>query len=50
VELDDIMARYSPEAFVLHPDFHAPLIRMLEASGQYQLLYNDQLCVAYIDR
>jgi len=50
VELSDILARYRPDAFVLHPTFHASLIELLEASGQYQRLFNDQLCVAYTRR
>lgn len=50
VELDAILARYSPDAFVLHPTFHRGLIGLLEASGQYQRLFSDPLCVAYASR
>ena len=41
------MTRYRPDAYVLHPTYHAALIGMLEASQQHQRLFIDQLCVAY---
>lgn len=50
VELEEIMARYKPAAFVLHPGFHRGLIGLLEASGQYRRLFSDPLCVAYAPR
>lgn len=49
VELEDIIAEYKPDAFVLHPNYHAPLIKMLEESGQYRQIFNDQLCTVYTD-
>ncbi len=50
VELEEIMARYKPTAFVLHPGFHRRLIELLEASGQYRRLFSDRFCVAYAPR
>lgn len=47
VPLADVMAKYRPDAFVLHPAFHAPLIRMLDASEQYRRIFIDNQCVAY---
>lgn len=47
VDLGEIMTRYRPDAFVLHPNYHAALIGMLDASPQHRRLFIDSLCVAY---
>ena len=45
--LDDIMTKYQPDAFILHPTYHAILIKMLVDSGQHRQLYSDQRCVIF---
>ena len=47
VDLDKIMTKYSPDAFVLHPTYHMALIGMLDASQQHRRLFIDPLCAVY---
>ncbi len=50
VEVGEILAWYKPDAFVLHPTYQAPLIRMLDVSGKFHQIFNDKNCAIYISR
>jgi hypothetical protein len=47
IPLHDLMSRYQPDAFFLHPVFDHELIGLLEQSLHYSLLFRDSYCVAY---
>ena len=46
--LSDIMAKYRPDAFFLHPDFHTKLIAELREAGVSTKIYQDEQCSLYL--
>jgi hypothetical protein len=50
VPLEDIEARYHPDAFFLRPSYHGPLIELVRASGRWDEAYRDDSCVLFLPR
>lgn len=47
IPLRDLMSKYQPDAFFLHPVHNHALIGLLDQSRHYRLLFRDSDCVAY---
>jgi hypothetical protein len=48
VPLDEVEARYRPDAFFLRPSYHERLIALLRASDQWEEAYADRSCVLFV--
>jgi hypothetical protein len=48
VPLDEVEARYRPEAFFLRPSYHERFISSLRASNRWEEAYADQSCVLFV--
>lgn len=48
VPLDEIVARYKPEAFFLRPGSDKALIALLNADGRWRTLFADANCIVFV--
>jgi hypothetical protein len=48
VPVDDLVARYAPDAFMLHADVQAGLIARLRQHARWQEIYTDRTCSLFV--
>jgi hypothetical protein len=48
VPLNEVEARYRPDAFFLRPSYHERLIALIRASDRWEEAYADQSCVLFV--
>jgi hypothetical protein len=48
VPLDEVEARYRPDAFFLRPSYHERLVALIRTSGRWEEVYADPNCVLFV--
>lgn len=50
VPVEEIEARFRPDAFFLRPSYHAALIDLIRETGRWDEVYRDEVCVLFLPK